>query len=80
MFSNFLNETKGFKYQIRLKYKPNGKTEFASVYFNSTTKQWQIINLVLKMFFKNICTGLITGLMKDLAGLLSWSSLNTLTF
>ena len=32
-------------------------------------KQWQIIDLVLKMFFKRFCTGLITGLIKDLVGL-----------
>ena len=43
MFSDVLNETKGFKYQIALKvalkkYKLNGKIEFRPVYFNSTTK------------------------------------------
>ena len=43
MFSDLLNETKGFKYQITLKvmlkkYKPNGETEFRPVYFNSTTQ------------------------------------------
>ena len=43
MFSDLLNKTKGFKYQIALKvtlkkYKPNGKIEFRPVYFNSTTK------------------------------------------
>ena len=43
MFSDLLNETKGFKYQITLKvmlkkYKPNGEIEFRPVYFNSTTK------------------------------------------
>ena len=42
LFSDLLNETKGFKYQITLKviskkYKPNGATEFRPVYFNSTT-------------------------------------------
>ena len=42
-FSDLLNETKGFKYQITLKvmlkkYKPNGEIEFRPVYFNSTTK------------------------------------------
>ena len=42
MFSVLLNETKGFKYQIRLevllkKCKLNGEIEFAPVYFNSTT-------------------------------------------
>ena len=43
MFSDLLNETKGFKYQITLrvmlkKYKRNGEIEFRPVYFNSTTK------------------------------------------
>ena len=40
MFSNFLNELKGFKYQTTVeillkKYKLNGEIEFRSVYFNS---------------------------------------------
>ena len=43
LFSDLLNETKSFRYQITLKvilkkYKPNGKIEFRPVYFNSTTK------------------------------------------
>ena len=43
LFSDLLNETKGFKYQITLnvmlkKYKSNGEIEFRPVYFNSTTK------------------------------------------
>ena len=43
LFSDLLNDTEGFKYQITLnvilrKYKPNGETNFRSVYFNSTTK------------------------------------------
>ena len=43
LFSDLLNETKGFKYQITLKvmlkkYKPNGEIEFRPVYFNLTTK------------------------------------------
>ena len=42
MFSDLLNETKGFKYQITLKvmlkkYKST-EIEFAPIYFNSTTK------------------------------------------
>ena len=42
LFSNLLNETKGFKYQITVKvllkkYKPNEEIEFAPVYFNSVT-------------------------------------------
>ena len=43
MFNNLLNETKGFKYQITVKvllkkYRLNGETEFAPVYFNLVTK------------------------------------------
>ena len=43
MFSDLLDETKGFKYQTTLKVilkkdKPNGENEFRPVYFNSTTK------------------------------------------
>ena len=43
MFSDLLNETKGFKYQITVKgllkkYKHNRETEFAPVHFNSFTK------------------------------------------
>ena len=42
-FSDLLNETKGFKYQIKLKvmlkkYKPKGEIEFRPVYLNSTKK------------------------------------------
>ena len=42
-FDNLLNEGKYFKYQITVKvllkkYKPNWEIEFATVYFNSTTK------------------------------------------
>ena len=43
MFSDPLNKTENFKYQITLKamlkkYKPDGEIEFRPVYFNSTTK------------------------------------------
>ena len=43
LFSDLLNETKGFKYQITLKlmlkiFKPNEEIEFRPVYFNSTAK------------------------------------------
>ena len=38
------------------------------------------LKVTLKMLFKKFCTGLILGLMKDLAGLLNQLSLNTLTF
>ena len=43
LFSDLLNETKGFKNQITVKvllkiYKLNEEIEFAPVYFNSVTK------------------------------------------
>ena len=43
MFSDLLNELKGFKYQITAdallkKYKHNGEIEFRPVYFNSVPK------------------------------------------
>ena len=42
LFNDLLNERRGFKYQITVKvlkkYKPNGEIEFASMYFNSSTK------------------------------------------
>ena len=43
LFNDLLNETKGFKYQITVKfllkkYNPNGEIEFTAVYFNSSTK------------------------------------------
>ena len=52
MFSDLLNETKGFKYQITVKvllkkYKLNEEIEFAPVYFNSFTKT--IINHRFKL-------------------------------
>ena len=44
LFSDFLNETKGFKYQITLKvilkkYKPKGEVEFRTVYLIQQQKQ-----------------------------------------
>ena len=52
MFNDLLNETKGFKYQITVKfllkkYKPNEEIEFTPVYFNSSTKT--IINNRFKL-------------------------------
>ena len=72
LFNDLLNGTKGFKYQITLKVKLNNtkvKLEFAPVYFNSTTKTVINQKSVLTNLFKKIFTGLITGLMKDLADL-----------
>ena len=59
MFSDLLNELKGFKYQITLdvlfkKYKLNGEIEFGPVYFNSVTKT--VTNHIFKLekFFEEI--------------------------
>ena len=59
MFSDLLNETKGFKYQITVKvflkrYKLNGEIEFAPVYFNSTTKAVINHRFKLKHSFQEI--------------------------
>ena len=50
LFSDLLNETKGFKYQITVKvllkkYNHNKEIEFAPVYFNSFTKTVIITDL-----------------------------------
>ena len=76
MFSDLLNKTKGFKYQITLKvmlkkYRPNGEIEFRPVYFNSTTKTVINHKYSLEMLFKKFWTELTTGLIKDLAELLN---------
>ena len=85
LFSNLLNETKGFKNQITVKvllkkYKLDGETEFAPVYFNSMTKTVINYRFKLENYFKKFYTWLMPGLMKDVAGLMGQSSLNTVTF
>ena len=57
LFSNLLNETKGFKNQITVKvllkkYKLDGETEFAPVYFNSMTKTVINYRFKLENYFK----------------------------
>ena len=52
LFSDLLNELKGFKYQITVevllkKYKHNGEIEFRPVYFNSVTKT--VTNYIFKL-------------------------------
>ena len=52
LFSDLLNELKGFKYQITVevllkKYKLNGEIEFRPVYFNSVTKT--VTNHIFKL-------------------------------
>ena len=74
--SNILNEKKGFKYQITLKFmlKYTNQMEKLNLdQFISIQQKKTVINhkFSLKNAFQEICTGLITGLMKDLAGLLN---------
>ena len=71
LFNDLLNKAEGFKYQMTLKvmlkkYNPTGEIEFRPVYFNSTAKT------VINHTGYDFCTGLITGLVKDLAGLLNY--------
>ena len=59
LFSDLLNETKGFKYQITVKillkkHKLNGEIEFAPVYFNSTTKTVTHYRFRLENYFQEI--------------------------
>ena len=59
MFSDLLNETKGFKYQITVKvllkkYKLNGEIELAPVYFNSETKAVINHRFKLENYFQKI--------------------------
>ena len=59
LFSDLLNETKGFKYQIAVKvllkkYKPNREIEFAPIYFNSVTKTVINHRFRLEHFFQEV--------------------------
>ena len=61
LFSDLLNETKGFKNQITVKvllkkYKLDGETEFAPVYFNSMTKTVINYRFKLENYFKKFYT------------------------
>ena len=58
-FSDLLNETKGFKYQITVKvllkrYKLNGEIGSAPVCFNSVTKTVVNHRFKLEIFFQEI--------------------------
>ena len=75
LFSDLSNETKGFKYQITLKgmlknTNPMEKLNLDQFILIQQQKQCETINFV-SMVFKKFCTGLVTGLMKDLTGLLN---------
>ena len=53
------------------KYKLNGEIEFDPVYFNSTTKSGINHKFCLENAFQEILYMMMTGLMKDLDGLLN---------
>ena len=85
LFSDLLNETKGFKYQITVKvllkkYKLNGEIEFAPVYFNSVTKTVINHRFKLENSFQEILYMINFALIMDLAGMLNHLSLNILPF
>ena len=85
LFSDLLNETKGFKYQIIVKvllkkYKINGEIKFSTVYFNSTTETVINHRFKLENSFQEILYMIDVWINEDLVGLLNQSSLNTLTF
>ena len=59
LFSDLLNETKSFKYQITVnvllkKYKHNGKIEFGPVHFNLETRTVINHRFQLEIFFQEI--------------------------
>ena len=61
LFSDLLNETKSFKYQITVnvllkKYKHNGKIEFGPVHFNLETRTVINHRFQLEIFFKKFYT------------------------
>ena len=88
MFSNLLDERKGFKYQIYQitvkilleKYKHDGEIEFAPVYFNSLTKTVINNRFKLENAFQEILYRIDCWINKDLVGLLNQLNHNTLIF
>ena len=85
LFSDLINETKGFKYQITVKvllqkYKLNREIEFEPVYFNSVIKTVIDHRFRLENSFQEILYILMFGLIMDLAGILNQLSLSLLIF
>ena len=85
LFSNLLNETKGFEYQITVKillkkYKLNGEIEFAPVYFNSVTKTVINHKFRLENYFQEILYMIDVWINNGSVGMLNQLSLNTLIF
>ena len=85
LFSDLLNETKGFQYQITVKfllkkYKSNGEIEFAPVYFNSVTKTVVNHRFRLENSFQKILYMIDVWINKGSSWKVESMSLNTLTF
>ena len=85
MFTDLLNETKDFRYEITVKvllkkYKVDEEIEFRPVYFNSVTKTVINHKFRLESFFQEILYMIDNWIKKDLARLLNLLSLNTLIF
>ena len=83
MFTDLLNETKGFRYEIiekvlSKKFKADEEIEFRPVYFNSITKTVTNHKFKLESFFQEILNMIDNWIKKDLARLLNLLSLNTL--
>ena len=85
LFSDLLNETKGFKYQITVevllkKYKHNGEIEFRPIYFNSVTKT--VTNHILKLenYFEEILYMIDIWINNESGWIIELMSLNTLIF
>ena len=76
LLKNFLDEKKGFKYEITVKVwlrkeKQIGHIELAPVYFNSPTKTGINFKYEIDKSFEDVLYKLTVGLMKDLVGQLS---------
>ena len=84
LFSDYLNATNSFKYQITLKFVlkkcKSTEIEFAPAYFNSKIKTMINQKLNLENSFQDILYRFDNWINKGSAGLLNQSSLNTLTF
>ena len=80
-----IKETKGFKNQITLKVMLKNTSQMEKLnldQFNLIQQQKTVINHEsnLEMLFKKFCIGMITGLMKDLAGYLNSLRLSILPY
>ena len=85
LYSDLLNKTEGFKYQITLnvmlkKCKSNGEIEFRPVYFNSTTKAVINHKFSLENTFQEILYKINNWINEDSGWIVELIEFNTLTF